>query len=149
LAVVKDSCVTRNAVSKASAESSNSDAAESACQKPIEGTPKSRTRLVAVCSTPGQLNHFVALALQQQGQQSALRKGRSRGHNVVFFVFHKRLLILDLTMPPRDSRMGPSSYAFRGISDPVMSIDLFEVRPRKDKPDVDLISDLLAFGSLW
>jgi hypothetical protein len=30
-----------------------------------------------------------------------------------------------------------------------MSIDLYEFRPRKDKPDVDLISDLLAFGSLW
>jgi hypothetical protein len=45
--------------------------------------------------------------------------------------------------------MGPSSYAFRGISDLVMSIDLLEVRPRKDKFDVDLISDVLAFGSLW
>jgi hypothetical protein len=52
-------------------------------------------------------------------------------------------------MPPRDSRMGPSSYALRGISDLVMSIDVYEVRPRKDKPDVDLISDVLAFGSLW
>jgi hypothetical protein len=45
--------------------------------------------------------------------------------------------------------MGPSSYAFRGISDLVMSIDLYEVRLRKDKPDVDLISDVLAFSSLW
>ena len=36
-----------------------------------------------------------------------------------------------------------------GSSDLLMSIDLYEVRPRKDKPDVDLISDVLAFGSLW
>ena len=76
MALVKDSCVARNAFFKASAEWSTSDAAVSACQKPIEGTPKDRTRLLAVCSTPGQLNHFVALALQQHGQQSALRKGR-------------------------------------------------------------------------
>ena len=27
--------------------------------------------------------------------------------------------------------------------------DSYEVRPRKDKPDVDLISDVLAFGRLW
>ena len=35
--------------------------------------------------------------------------------------------------------MGPSSYAFRGMSDLLMSIDLYEVRPRKDKRGVDLI----------
>jgi hypothetical protein len=29
-----------------------------------------------MCATPGQLDHFVALALQQNGQQSALRKGQ-------------------------------------------------------------------------
>jgi hypothetical protein len=69
--------VARNASSKASAEWSTSDAAVSERQQPIERTPKSRTRLLAVCSTPGQLNHFVALALQQYGEQSALRKGPS------------------------------------------------------------------------
>jgi hypothetical protein len=43
-------------------------------------------------ATLGQLDHFVALALQQNGQQSALRKGQVRFcHNVVFSVFHKRL----------------------------------------------------------
>ena len=31
---------------------------------------------VALCTTPGQLAYFVALALQQHGQQSALCKGR-------------------------------------------------------------------------
>jgi hypothetical protein len=111
------SSVVRNASSKASAERSTSDAALSSCQKPIEGTPKDRTHLLKSCSTPGQLDHFVALALQQNGQQSALRKGRSRGHNVVFSVFHKRLLIEVLTVPSTDSDVGPSSHTFRGISD--------------------------------
>jgi hypothetical protein len=30
-----------------------------------------------------------------------------------------------------------------------MSIDLYEVRPRKDSHGVDLISDALPFGRLW
>ncbi len=30
-----------------------------------------------------------------------------------------------------------------------MSIDLYEIRPRKDKRGVDLISDVLPFGRLW
>ena len=32
--------------------------------------------MLALCATPGQLDYFVALALQQYGEQSALRKGR-------------------------------------------------------------------------
>src|SRR6266566_3207494 len=35
------------------------------------------------------------------------------------------------------------------MSDLLMSIDLYEVRPRKDHRGVDLISDVLPFGSLW
>jgi hypothetical protein len=73
----EDSSLPRNAFSEASAERSNSDGAVSERQQPIQPVPKGRTRLLAVCSTPGQLNHFVALALQQHGQQSALRKGRN------------------------------------------------------------------------
>ena len=42
---------------------------------PSEGIPKSGVRALAVCTTPGQLEYFVALALQQHGQHSALRKG--------------------------------------------------------------------------
>ena len=38
---------------------------------------------------------------------------------------------------------------FRGMSDLLMSIDLYEVRPRRDKRGVDLISDALPFGRLW
>jgi hypothetical protein len=43
---------------------------------PSEGLPKGGTQVLAVCVTPGQLDDCVALALQQHGEQSALRKGR-------------------------------------------------------------------------
>ena len=36
-----------------------------------------------------------------------------------------------------------------GVSDLLMSIDLYEVRPRKDHRGVNLISDALPFGRLW
>jgi hypothetical protein len=44
--------------------------------RPSERVPKSGTNMLALCATPGQLDYFVALPLQQHGQQSALRKGR-------------------------------------------------------------------------
>jgi len=44
--------------------------------------------------------------------------------------------------------MGPSSYAFRGMWDLLMSIDLYEVRPQKVYRGVNLISDALTFGRL-
>ena len=43
---------------------------------PTEGLPKGGTHVLAVCVTLGQLDDCVALALQQNGEQSALRKGR-------------------------------------------------------------------------
>ena len=43
---------------------------------PGEGTPKGSAHVLALCTTPGQLACFVALALQQHGQQPALCKGR-------------------------------------------------------------------------
>ena len=43
---------------------------------PSESIPKSGTHALAVRTTPGQLGYFVALALEQHGQQSALRKGQ-------------------------------------------------------------------------
>jgi hypothetical protein len=73
----KDSYVARNSFFKASAQWWTSDAAVAERQQPIERIPKDRTRLLAVRSTPGQLEYSVALALQQYGQQSALRKGPS------------------------------------------------------------------------
>ena len=51
-------------------------------------------------------------------------------------------------MLPTDSAVGPSSYTFRGISDLLMSIDLYEVRLRKEHRGVDLISDALPFARL-
>ena len=42
--------------------------------RPGEGTPKGSAHMLALCTTPGQLAYFVALALQQHGQQPALRK---------------------------------------------------------------------------
>ena len=50
--------------------------------RPSEGTPNGGTHVLAVYATLGQLDYFVALALQQHGQQAALRKGR--GHNSLF-----------------------------------------------------------------
>jgi hypothetical protein len=44
--------------------------------RPGESTPKGGTHLLAARTTPGQLEYFVALVLQQHGQHSALREGR-------------------------------------------------------------------------
>jgi hypothetical protein len=44
--------------------------------RPSKGTPKGGTHVPALCALPSQLDYFVALALQQHGEQSALRKGR-------------------------------------------------------------------------
>jgi len=44
--------------------------------RPSKDNPKGRTHVLAVCTAPGQLEYFVALALQQHGEQSALGKGR-------------------------------------------------------------------------
>jgi hypothetical protein len=41
---------------------------------PSDSVPKSGMHALAVCAAPGQLEYSVALALQQHGQQSALRK---------------------------------------------------------------------------
>ena len=43
---------------------------------PSEGLPKGGTQLLAVCVTLGQLDDCVPLALQQHGDQSALRSVR-------------------------------------------------------------------------
>jgi hypothetical protein len=47
--------------------------------RPSEGTPKGSTHVLAVRVTPGQLDDCVALALQQGGEQSALRERKGRG----------------------------------------------------------------------
>ena len=47
--------------------------------RPSEGTPKGSTHALAVCMTLGQLDDCVALASQQEGEQSALRERKGRG----------------------------------------------------------------------
>ena len=47
--------------------------------RPSKGIPKGGTHVLAVCVTPGQLDDRVALALQQDGEQSALRERKGRG----------------------------------------------------------------------
>ena len=72
----EDSSATRGKASyKRSAQSSTSDGAVSTGQQPSEVTPQDGTRMLALCATPGQLDYFVVLTLQQHGQQSALGKG--------------------------------------------------------------------------
>ena len=48
-------------------------------ERPSEGTPKGGTHVLAVCATSGQLDHFVALVLQQGSGQPALRERKGRG----------------------------------------------------------------------
>jgi hypothetical protein len=52
--------------------------------RPSEGIPNGGTHVLAVCAALGQLDYFATLALQQHGQQSALRKGRR--HDFPFFL---------------------------------------------------------------
>jgi hypothetical protein len=73
---VKDSSAARDDHRKRSAESSTNDGVVSAGQQPSKVIPQDGTSVLAVCATPGQLDYFVVLTLQQHGQQSALRKGR-------------------------------------------------------------------------
>ena len=50
---------------------------------PSECTPKNRPPVLAMCATPGRLDHFAPLLFQQRGEQSALCKGQRRFcHNV-------------------------------------------------------------------
>ena len=42
----------------------------------VQDLAEDGAHVLALCTTPGQLDYFVALALQQHGQQSALCKGR-------------------------------------------------------------------------
>lgn len=50
---------------------------------PSECAPKNRPTVLAMCATPGRLDHFAPLLFQQHGEQSALCKGQRRFcHNV-------------------------------------------------------------------
>ena len=72
---VKDSSVTRDSSDKGLDRIADEGWRRERAVRPSEGIPKGGAHVLAVCATPGQLDYFVALALQQHGQQSALRKG--------------------------------------------------------------------------
>jgi hypothetical protein len=73
---VKDSSVARDSSGKGLGGIVDERWRRERAERPSDGTPKGGTHVLAVCATPGQLDYFVALALQQHGEQSALRKGR-------------------------------------------------------------------------
>ena len=76
IVLVKDSRVTRNSSDKGLGGIPDEGWRRERAVRPSEGIPKGATNVLALCATPGQLDYFVALALQQHGKQSALRKGR-------------------------------------------------------------------------
>ena len=74
--LVKDSSVARNGSHRGLGGIVDERSCRECARLPGEATPKGSSHLRAMCATPAQLDHFVALALQQNGQQSALRKGQ-------------------------------------------------------------------------
>ena len=76
IVLVKDSRVTRDSSDKGLGKIADQRWRRERAVRPSEGIPKGGTNVVTLCATPGQLDYFVALALQQHGKQSALRKGR-------------------------------------------------------------------------
>ena len=71
IVLVKDSRVTRD-----SSDQGFGRIADQSCERAGERIPKGGTNVLTLCAAPGQLDYFVALALQQHGEQPALRKGR-------------------------------------------------------------------------
>jgi hypothetical protein len=76
IGLVKDLSVARNSSDKGLGRIPDEGWRRERAVRPSERIPKGGTNVPALCATPGQLDYFVALALQQYGEQSALRKGR-------------------------------------------------------------------------
>ena len=76
IVLVKDSSVTRDGSDNGLGGIADQSWRRERSVRPSEGIPNGDVHVLAVCATPGQLDHFVALALQQHGEQSALGKGR-------------------------------------------------------------------------
>ena len=74
--LVKGSSVARNASHRRLGGIVDERSCRECAPPPREVTPKGSSHLPPVWATLGQLDHFVALALQQNGQQSALRKSQ-------------------------------------------------------------------------
>ena len=75
IGLVKDSSLARDGSDKGLGGNGDEPSRRKRAVRPSEGIPKGGTHLLAVCTTPGQLDDCVALALEQHGKQSALRKG--------------------------------------------------------------------------
>jgi hypothetical protein len=78
IVLMKDSSVTRDSSDKRLGRIADERWRRERAVWPSESIPKGGARVVATCATPGQLGYFVLLALQQHGEQSALRKGQSQ-----------------------------------------------------------------------
>jgi hypothetical protein len=76
IVLVKDSSVTRDSSDKRLGRIADERWRRERAIWPNESIPKGGAHVFAACATPGQLSYFVVLALQQHGDQSALRKGR-------------------------------------------------------------------------
>ena len=76
IGLVKDSSLARDGSDKGLGRIADEPWRRERAVRPSEGIPKGGTNVLTLCATPGQLDYSVALALQQHGEQSALRKGR-------------------------------------------------------------------------
>jgi hypothetical protein len=79
IGLVKDSSLARDGSDKGLGGNGDEPSRRERAVRPSEGIsegiPKGGTYVLAVCTTLGQPDYFAALALQQHGKQSALRKG--------------------------------------------------------------------------
>jgi hypothetical protein len=79
IGLVKDSSVAREGSHNGLGSIADEPWRRERARRPSEGFPKGGTHVLAVCTTLGQLDYFAALALQQDGEQSALGERESRG----------------------------------------------------------------------
>jgi hypothetical protein len=75
IVLVKDSSLARDGSDKGLGGNGDEPWRRECAIRPSERIPKGGTHVFAVCTTPGQLDDCVALALEQHGEQSAFRKG--------------------------------------------------------------------------
>jgi hypothetical protein len=75
IGLVKDSSAARDGSDKGLGGNGDEPWRGERATRPSERIPKGGTHVFTVCTTPGQLDDCVALALEQHGEQSAFRKG--------------------------------------------------------------------------
>jgi hypothetical protein len=75
IVLVKNSSLARDGSDKGLGGNGDEPSRRERAVRPSEGIPKGGTHVLAVCTTLGQPDYFAALALEQHGKQSALRKG--------------------------------------------------------------------------